>query len=101
MPTCLVLEIPPGFEGQGPPGAVSPLRTDWTLANPSGTLDSDYRGEVPVILIHLCAAPMTLAPSDRIAQLVVTRLGRIEWEEAEDFGASHRGEGGLGSRGLG
>ena len=101
VPTGLVLEIPAGYEGQVRPRSGLALEHGLTLANPPGTIDSDYRGEVKVILIHLGDAPVTVARGDRIAQLVVARVERVEWEEAEDLGESGRGEGGFGSTGVG
>ena len=99
VPTGLVLELPEGFEGQVRPRSGLALEHGVTLANPPGTIDSDYRGEVKVILIHLGDAPVTVHRGDRIAQLVVARVEQVEWEEAEDLAASHRGEGGFGSSG--
>ena len=101
VPTGFVLEIPPGFEGQVRPRSGLALEHGLTLANPPGTIDSDYRGEVKVILIHLGDAPVTVARGDRIAQLVVARVERIEWQEAEELAESPRGEGGFGSTGVG
>jgi dUTP pyrophosphatase len=101
VPTGLVLELPEGFEGQVRPRSGLALEHGVTLANPPGTIDSDYRGEVKVILIHLGDAPVTVHRGDRIAQLVVARVEQVEWEEAEDLAASHRGEGGFGSSGTG
>jgi len=101
VPTGLVLEIPPGFEGQVRPRSGLALEHGLTLANPPGTIDSDYRGEVRVILIHLGDAPVTVSRGDRVAQLVVARVETVEWEEAEDLEGSERGEGGFGSTGLG
>lgn len=101
VPTGLVLEIPPGHEGQIRPRSGLALEHGLTLANPPGTVDSDYRGEVRVILIHLGDAPVTISRGDRIAQLVVARVEAVEWEEADELRGSHRGEGGFGSTGLG
>lgn len=101
VPTGLVLEIPPGHEGQIRPRSGLALEHGLTLANPPGTVDSDYRGEVRVILIHLGDAPVTLRRGDRIAQLVVARVEAVEWEEADELEGSDRGEGGFGSTGLG
>ena len=101
VPTGLVLEIPPGFEGQVRPRSGLALEHGLTLANPPGTIDSDYRGEVRVILIHLGDAPVTVRRGDRVAQLVVARVEAVEWEEAEELEGSERGEGGFGSTGLG
>ena len=100
VPTGLVLEIPPGFEGQVRPRSGLALEHGVTLANPPGTVDSDYRGEVKVLLIHLGEAPLTIARGDRIAQLVVARVERVEWAEAEDLGGTGRGDGGFGSTGT-
>lgn len=100
VPTGLVLEIPPGREGQVRPRSGLALRHGVTLANPPGTIDSDYRGEVKVLLIHLGDAPLTIRRGDRIAQLVVARVERVAWEEADELGESDRGEGGFGSTGT-
>ncbi len=64
-------------------------------------MDSDYRGEVRVILIHVGDAPVTISRGDRIAQLVVARVEGVEWEEADELPGSDRGEGGFGSTGVG
>lgn len=101
VPTGLVLEVPPGFEGQVRPRSGLALEHGVTVANAPGTVDSDYRGEVKVILVHLGDAPITLSPGDRIAQLVVARTEAVEWEEADDLADSGRGSGGFGSTGLG
>ncbi len=99
VPTGLVLEIPHGFEGQVRPRSGLAWKHGVTLANAPGTIDSDYRGEVKVILAHLGDAPLTIARGDRIAQLVVARVEAVEWEEAEALGETGRGEGGFGSTG--
>jgi dUTP pyrophosphatase len=99
VPTGLVLEIPPGFEGQVRPRSGLAWKHGVTLANPPGTIDSDYRGEVKVLLIHLGDAPLTISRGDRVAQLVVARVESVEWEEAEELGETGRGEGGFGSTG--
>jgi dUTP pyrophosphatase len=101
VPTGLVLEIPPGCEGQVRPRSGLALRHGVTLANPPGTIDSDYRGEVKVLLIHLGEAPLTIRRGDRIAQLVIARVERVEWEESDELGESERDAGGFGSTGVG
>lgn len=101
VPTGLVLELPAGYEGQVRPRSGLALEHGVTVANAPGTIDSDYRGEVKVILVHLGAAPVTLRRGDRIAQLVVARTEKVEWEEAEALAGSERGSGGFGSTGLG
>lgn len=101
VPTGLVLEIPPGYEGQVRPRSGLALEHGVTLANTPGTIDSDYRGEVRVVLIHLGDAPLTLSRGDRVAQLVVARVESVEWEESPELHGTTRGEGGFGSTGLG
>jgi len=99
VPTGLVLEIPAGYEGQVRPRSGLALEHGVTLANPPGTIDSDYRGEVKVLLIHLGDAPLTLRRGDRVAQLVVAPVEAVEWEEADELEGSGRGAGGFGSTG--
>ncbi|HSU82267.1 MAG TPA: dUTP diphosphatase [Thermoanaerobaculia bacterium] len=100
VPTGIVLEIPPGWEGQVRPRSGLALRHGIGLVNAPGTIDSDYRGEVGVILINLGDAPCGLKRGDRIAQLVISRVEPIEWEEAETLEGSGRGDGGFGSTGT-
>lgn len=100
VPTGLVLEIPPGWEGQVRPRSGLALRHGVGVVNAPGTIDSDYRGEVAVILINLGEAPFSLRRGDRIAQLVISRVESVEWEEAESLAESSRGEGGFGSTGV-
>jgi dUTP pyrophosphatase len=99
VPTGLVLEIPPGFEGQVRPRSGLALAHGVTVANAPGTIDSDYRGEVAVILVNLGDQPYTVRRGERIAQLVVARVESVEWEEAGELSPSERGTGGFGSTG--
>jgi dUTP pyrophosphatase len=101
VPTGIVLEIPPGWEGQVRPRSGLALRHGIGIVNAPGTIDSDYRGEVGVILVNLGDAPYGLKRGDRIAQLVISRVEPIEWEEADALEGSGRGSGGFGSTGLG
>jgi dUTP pyrophosphatase len=103
VPTGLALEIPPGWEGQVRPRSGLALRHGIGIVNAPGTIDSDYRGEVGVILVNLGEAPFGLKRGDRIAQLVISRVEPVEWEEIEDagtLGESARGDGGFGSTGI-
>ena len=100
VPTGLVLEIPPGWEGQVRPRSGLALRHGIGVVNAPGTIDSDYRGEVAVILINLGEAPFPLKRGDRIAQLVIAPVARVEWEEADSLAESERGAGGFGSTGM-
>jgi len=100
VPTGLVLEIPPGFEGQIRPRSGLAIRHGVTVVNAPGTVDSDYRGEVAVALVNLGAEPFAIARGDRIAQLVVARVEAVELEEVGELGDSDRGDGGFGSTGV-
>ena len=101
VPTGLALEIPAGHEVQVRPRSGLALRHGLTLLNSPGTIDSDYRGEVGVILINHGAEPVTIAHGMRIAQLVLAPVARIAWAEAAALAASARGAGGFGSTGTG
>jgi dUTP pyrophosphatase len=100
VPTGLVLEIPPGCEGQVRPRSGLALRHGIGILNAPGTIDSDYRGEVGVILVNFGEADFPVRRGDRIAQLVFARADPVEWEEAEDLAGSGRGAGGFGSTGV-
>ncbi len=100
VPAGIQLEIPPGCEAQVRPRSGLALRHGVTVLNSPGTIDSDYRGEVGVILVNLGAEPFTLRRGERMAQLVLQRVERVEWQEAGDLAGSERGEGGFGSSGV-
>ena len=99
VPTGLAFEIPPGFEGQVRPRSGLARKFGITLPNAPGTIDSDYRGEVQVILANIGAEPVTIERGDRIAQLVVSSVARVKWVESEDLSSSDRQAGGFGSTG--
>jgi dUTP pyrophosphatase len=99
VPTGLFLEIPPGCEGQVRPRSGLALRHGIGILNAPGTIDSDYRGEVGVILVNWGAEPFTIRRGDRIAQLVFARVEAVEWQEVEALDGSDRGSGGFGSTG--
>lgn len=100
IPTGLVLEIPDGFEGQVRPRSGLALRHGITVANAPGTIDSDYRGEVKVILVNPGAEPFVVRRGDRIAQLVIAPVARARFVEREEVAATGRGDGGFGSTGV-
>lgn len=100
VPTGLVVEIPPGWEGQVRPRSGLAVRHGIGLLNAPGTIDSDYRGEVKVLLVNHGEAPFTVRRGDRIAQLLLARAEPVEWEEAGELAGSERGEGGFGSTGT-
>ena len=99
VPTGLVLAIPAGFEAQVRPRSGLASRHGVTVANAPGTIDSDYRGEVRVILVNLGRESHTIRPADRVAQLVVAPVARAEFVESDELPDTHRGEGGFGSTG--
>lgn len=101
VPTGLMLEIPPGWEVQVRPRSGLALRRGLTLLNAPGTIDSDYRGEVGVIVVNLSDAPQTIAHGERIAQLVVAPAPQAVFELVDVLGGSDRGAGGFGSTGTG
>ena len=101
VPTGLVLEIPRGWEGQVRPRSGLALRHGIGILNAPGTIDSDYRGEIGVILVNLGESPFPVKRGDRIAQLVIARTEAVEWDEAESLEETGRGSGGFGSTGLG
>ena len=99
MPTGISIAIPSGFEGQVRPRSGLALRDGISVLNAPGTIDADYRGEIGVILINHGALPVRLARGDRIAQLVIAPVMRVELKLVEDLDATIRGEGGFGSTG--
>ncbi len=99
VPTGLAFEIPFGFEVQVRPRSGLAAKHGVTVLNTPGTIDSDYRGEVKIILINCGEAPFTVARGDRIAQIVVAPVLQARFVPAEDLGPSARGTGGFGSTG--
>lgn len=97
--TGLVVAIPHGFEIQVRPRSGLALKHGITVPNSPGTIDSDYRGEVKVILINHGPAAFDIARGDRVAQLVVAPVVQGSWMEVEELDATARGEGGFGSTG--
>jgi dUTP pyrophosphatase len=99
VPTGLVFAIPASYEGQVRPRSGLAARHGLSIPNAPGTIDSDYRGEVLVLLVNLGDAPVTIAPLERIAQLVIAPVARAELVLLDSLDATARGEGGLGSTG--
>jgi len=98
--TGLSVEIPPGFEIQVRPRSGLAAKFGVTVLNAPGTIDSDYRGEVKVLLINLGPQTFAVNRGDRIAQLVVARVPAVSVEEAVDLSDTTRGSGGFGSTGV-
>ena len=99
VPTGLAMEIPPGFEAQVRPRSGRALREGLTLLNTPGTIDSDYRGEIQVIVVNLGRDPVTIQRGDRIAQLVIAPVARATLAEVQHLSDTHRGGGGFGHTG--
>jgi dUTP pyrophosphatase len=99
VPTGLVLELPAGYEGQVRPRSGLALDRGLTLVNAPGTIDSDFRGELKVLLVNLGREPVTIERGDRIAQLVVGPVVRAAFEEVESLSPTDRGARGFGSTG--
>jgi dUTP pyrophosphatase len=101
VPVGLIVAIPRSFEGQVRPRSGLAWRTGLTILNAPGTIDSDYRGELQVLLVNLGDAPVTIAPLERIAQLVIVPVARAELVVVTELTQTSRGAGGLGSTGSG
>ena len=99
VPTGIRVEIPPGFEGQVRPRSGLAVQHGVTVLNAPGTVDSDYRGEIAVVLVNLGDVPYSIRRGDRIAQIVIARVALPSWEEVERLSESDRGAGGFGSTG--
>lgn len=100
IPTGLAIALPMGYEAQVRPRSGLALKAGITCLNSPGTVDSDYRGELSVILINLGAEPFTLRRGDRIAQMVIAAHERTQWSEVTQLPPSARGQGGFGSTGV-
>ena len=99
VPTGLRIELPPGYEAQVRPRSGLALQKGITCLNSPGTVDSDFRGELKVILVNLGSESATIDSGDRIAQLVVAPIARARFLSAASLGETGRGAGGFGSTG--
>ncbi len=97
--TGIAVELPPGYEGQVRPRSGLALK-GITVLNTPGTIDSDYRGEVKVILLNLSDKPFRVEKGMKIAQLVISKYEKVDVVEVEKLSETKRGEGGFGSTGL-
>ena len=100
VPTGLALAIPAGYEGQVRPRSGLARTTGVTILNAPGTIDSDYRGEIGIVLVNHGAEPFVVEPLARIAQLVIAPVAGVELEEASELDATERGAGGFGHTGV-
>ena len=99
IPTGLRVAIPEGYEIQVRPRSGLALKNGITLLNTPGTIDADYRGDIGVIVINHGTEPFTIMSGDRIGQIVLNKVERIEWKEVDNLPDTIRGEGGFGSTG--
>jgi dUTP pyrophosphatase len=99
IPTGFALELPDGYEAQIRPRSGLALKHGVTLLNSPGTIDSDYRGELMVILVNHGTEPFVVRRGDRIAQLVVAPVTQVEITTVDELGPTARGQGGFGSTG--
>jgi len=99
VPTGLAIALPEGYEAQVRPRSGLAIRHGVTCLNTPGTIDSDYRGEIQVILVNLGQESFQISRGDRIAQMIVAPVTRIEWSRTEQLPETHRNEGGFGHTG--
>jgi dUTP pyrophosphatase len=100
VPTGIFIELPVGIEAQVRPRSGLAAKKGITVLNAPGTIDADYRGEVGVILVNLSNEPFTIENGERIAQMVIAKHERANWEEVSELSSTERGEGGFGSTGV-
>ena len=99
IPTGLFIELPPGYEVQVRPRSGLAIMNGITCLNSPGTIDSDYRGEIKIILINLSNEPQTVSHGDRIAQMILQQISRVHWEAVEIIAETKRATGGFGHTG--
>ncbi len=99
VPTGICIALPEGYEGQIRPRSGIALRSGVTVLNAPGTIDSDFRGEIEIILMNHSREPYDIVRGQRIAQLVIAPVSRVEWQPGTVLPGSTRGAGGFGSTG--
>lgn len=100
VPTGLYISLPEGYEAQVRPRSGLAIKKGITVLNAPGTIDADYRGEIRVILINLSDEEFVIQDGDRIAQMIIARHERAEWNEVDILDETQRGAGGFGSTGI-
>lgn len=98
--TGLFIELPIGYEAQVRPRSGLAAKKGITVLNSPGTIDADYRGEIGVILVNLSHEDFVIESGERIAQLIIAKHERAEWQEVQELSETSRGEGGFGSTGI-
>jgi len=99
VPTGLSIELPTGYEAQIRPRSGLSYKRGLTLVNAPGTIDADYRGEIGILMINLSQEVQTINSGDRVAQMVIAKYEKIDWENVELLSDTDRGAGGFGSTG--
>jgi len=99
VPTGLFMELPDGFEAQIRPRSGLALKKGISVLNTPGTIDSDYRGEIGIILINLSNEEFVVNDGERICQMVINKVEQVSWKQVESLEDSERGEGGFGHTG--
>ena len=97
--TDLAIALPVGYKADVRPRSGLALKHGITVLNTPGTIDADYRGNIGVILVNLSSEPFTINNGERIAQLVISKYERVEWNEVDELSETQRGTGGFGSTG--
>lgn len=100
IPTGLFIELPEGHEAQIRPRSGLAFKHGISIVNSPGTIDADYRGEIKVLLVNLSDQDFVVEDGERIAQMVVAKYERVEWQQAEALSDTERGKGGYGSTGT-
>lgn len=101
IPTGLHIELPEGHEAQIRPRSGLAYKHGISIVNSPGTIDADYRGEIKVLLINLSTEPFEINTGDRIAQMIVSRHEKVQWQQVEILNETTRGAGGYGHTGVG
>ena len=101
IPTGLFIELPIGYEAQIRPRSGLAFKKGVSIPNAPGTIDSDYRGEIGVIIVNLSTEAVTIEPGERIAQMVIAKYDQISWLQVDNLSETDRGAGGFGSTGKG
>jgi dUTP pyrophosphatase len=100
IPTGIFVEIPLGYEAQVRPRSGLAIKKGITVLNSPGTIDSDYRGEVKVIVINLSGEVQEIVDGDRIAQMIISRHEQAQWDQVDQLSGTKRGSGGFGHTGV-
>ena len=101
IPTGLHIELPEGYEAQIRPRSGLAYKHGISIVNSPGTIDADYRGEIKVLLINLSTEPFEIGSGDRIAQMIVSKHEKVQWQQVEILNETTRGAGGYGHTGVG